>query len=95
MPGIPPIFGDGGGAARPEIDYPTRWSYHVIGADPDALRNAVLEAVGGAEHDWEGGAESRRGRWHSVRIRVLVDDEPHRLAILARLQDSDAVRLVL
>ncbi len=94
MAGIPSIFGDGG-PGRPDIEYPTHWSYHVIGADPDAVRAAVRDAVGPAEHEWEGGAESRRGRWHSVRIRVLVDDEPHRLRILAALQEHDAIRLVL
>lgn len=89
----PPIFGEGPG--QPDITYPAQWSYHVIGADPETLRTAVSAAIADAEHAWEGGAESRHGRWHSVRVRVLVLDEPHRMQILESLQQDEAVRLVL
>ncbi len=96
----PPIFGDGSGPGDPgpgpvRIDYPTDWSYHVIGADPEALHAAVSRAVADAGHQFDGGASSRGSRWHSLRVRVRVRDEEHRLAILAALQTDAAVRLVL
>jgi putative lipoic acid-binding regulatory protein len=93
-----PQFGDGtgdGDLGPVQIEYPADWSYHVIGADPDALQAAVARAVADAEHRFVGGATSRGSRWHSVRVRVRVEDEPHRLGILAALQADAAVRLVL
>ena len=100
MPPEPPIFGAGDGPGEPDpgpvrIAYPTDWSYHVIGGDPVSLRAAVIRAVAEAEHRFDGGATSRGSRWHSLRVRVRVRDEEHRLAILARLQADAAVRLVL
>jgi len=95
---LPPIFGDSGAGddrRQPQIAYPTQWSYHVIGADLDALRVAVIDAVGSAPHEWEGGAESRHGNWHSLRVRVRVEDEAHRLGILEAMQGHEAIRLVL
>lgn len=94
----PPQFGGGSGETDfgpVHIEYPADWSYHLIGADPDELRAAVIRAIADAEHAFEGGATSRGNRWHSVRVRVRVRDEAHRLGILAALQADAAVRLVL
>jgi len=80
---------------RPEIAYPCRWSYRVIGADAQRLRDAVAEVVGGAEHTLALGLQSAGGKYRSLELEVLVSDEEHRLRVFDALAKHPDVRFVL
>lgn len=80
---------------RPEIEYPTRWGYRVVGTSEDALRALVVEIVGGAEHEIHGVQPSSKGAYVSLRMSVTVVDEAHRDDVYRRLIEADVVKLVL
>ena len=80
---------------HPEIDYPCRWEYRVIGEDAERLRLAVLAVVSAHEHAITPGNTSRNGRYVSLSVFVRVLDESQRLAIFESLSAQDAVKYLL
>ena len=83
------------GERRPEIEYPVRWTYKVIGEDADRLRGAIEEAVVGTDHSITPSNTSREGRFVSMTLEVLVAGEGQRDRIFAALGDHGDVRVVI
>lgn len=80
---------------QPEISYPSHWRYQVIGADPEAIAVAIADVVGSAEHTVSEGRTSSGGKWRSIGLVVLVEDEAQRHSIYHGLQQHEAIRVVL
>jgi putative lipoic acid-binding regulatory protein len=80
---------------RPEIDYPTLWSYQVIGSDEARVRGAVAEVVLEREHTLRLTKTSRTGKYCSLLLELVVVDEADRLALFEALAAHDDVRIVL
>ena len=83
------------GGSQPEISYPCRWHYRIIGRDPLSLRAAVATIVGDREYELAQGNTSRSGRYHSVDLALEVDDEDTRLGIFFQLSEHADVSFVL
>jgi uncharacterized protein len=86
------LFDDG---RRPEIAYPCRWSYRVIGSDEVRLRAAVVAVVGENEHTLVLALQSPGGKYRSLELNVLVSDEAQRLAVFDALVKHPDVRFVI
>ena len=80
---------------HPDIEYPCRWPYKVVGASEARLRDAVRGAVGDAEHTLVLSNTSRTGKYVSLALEVLVFDDAQRLTIGRLLHEHVDVRLVL
>jgi putative lipoic acid-binding regulatory protein len=80
---------------RPEIEYPSAWSYQVIGLDEGLVRAAIAEIVAGRAHTLVLTKTSRTGKYCSLRLEIEVADEPDRLALFKALATHAAVRFVL
>ena len=80
---------------RPEIDYPTTWSYQVIGSDEALVRAAVASVVLEREHSLRLTNTSRTGKYISLRLELTVADEDDRLAVFEALAAHAHVRIVL
>lgn len=80
---------------RPEIDYPTVWSYQVIGSDEVRVRGAVAGVVLEREHTLRLTKKSSTGKYVSLLLEVRVGDEAERLAIFEALAAHADVRIVL
>lgn len=84
---------------KPDISYPCRWRYRVIGEGDQDIRAAIAAAVRAVldddEHEIEPSHTSRSGRYISLQLSVVVNDERQRLELGASLQSSTAVRYVL
>jgi putative lipoic acid-binding regulatory protein len=83
------------GDAELKLDYPCRWTYQVMGRDEDRLRAAVSEVIGDAPHAVEPGNRTSGGRWVSVHVEVLVEDEAQRHGTFDALRAHPDVRMVL
>lgn len=80
---------------RPEIDYPTSWSYQVIGSDEALVRAAVAGIVATREHTLLLTKTSRTGKYCSLRLELVVADEVDRLGLFQALATHESVRFVL
>lgn len=86
------LFGE---ADHPEIDYPCRWAYKVVGTSEDRIRAAVRGVVGKTDHTLEVSNHSRTGKYVSLALEVLVADDQQRVRIGQALHEHDDVRFVL
>jgi hypothetical protein len=81
--------------SKPDLSYPCRWTYKIIGDDEDALRSAAAEIVRAREHTISLSRRSARRTYCCLNVEVLVRDERGRLAIYEALREHPAVRMVL
>ena len=84
-----------GEADRPEIEYPCRWSYKVVGESEERLRAVIRKVVGDTDHTLKLSNTSRTGKYVSLALDVLVRDEVQRRGIGQTLHEHIDVRLVL
>jgi len=79
----------------PRIDYPTDWSYTLIGWNEDKIRAAVSEIVGDADHSLRFSHHSTRGTYCSLELVIEVVSERARFELYGRLGNHEAIRMVL
>lgn len=80
---------------RPEISYPCRWEYRIIGEDEVALRAAVAMVAGDRAHTVAHSRASGGGRYLSLAVEIAVDNDNERLAVFAALREHPHIRWVL
>ena len=80
---------------RPEIDYPCRWGYKIIGRDKEALRVCISEVMGDKEHLLTPGNASKTGKFHAYNASCEVADEEERNRIFKAFETHDAVKMVI
>lgn len=80
---------------KPDLTYPCPWVYKVVGADPDALRQAIAAVVGPRPHAVTPSRTSANGKYHSLNLALEVRDEAERLALYDGLRRQPAVRIVM
>ncbi len=83
---------------RPDITYPTKWGFKLIGRDKDALLKCIKEImkeVGEKEHLCSLGNASRTGKFHSYNASCTVDTEEERNKIFKYFEDHDDVDMVI
>jgi uncharacterized protein len=79
----------------PEIEYPTQWGYRLIGPDPEAVQQAVLEIVGTQEHQLSSSNRSANGKYYSFALELVVRDEAYRLELFETFKAHAAIVYVL
>ena len=80
---------------KPEIAYPCRWVYKVIGRDLSLLHSAVEEILSGRNYSATPSRSSKGGAYHCLDVEMTVDSEPDRLGIYEKLRRHPAVIMVL
>jgi putative lipoic acid-binding regulatory protein len=88
---------------RPDITYPTPWSFKVICTDEDAVRSAVREVLetcldpGTGKRAWELGVSrtSSGGSYISLNLSLTVMSEDERNALFAGLSGRPEIRMVI
>ena len=80
---------------RPEINYPTRWTYVVVGEGEADLMEHIGRTMGDAEHVKNTSRTSTGGRYVSIEVSVVVTDEEQRLVLFRALGAHPAVRVVI
>ncbi|HBT96160.1 MAG TPA: DUF493 domain-containing protein [Desulfobulbaceae bacterium] len=80
---------------KPQIDYPCRWQYTVVGENENALREILLLACTPAEVAIQFSHRSASGKYVSLKAEVTVASEEERNSIFRQIQDNSEVRYVL
>ncbi len=78
-----------------EIEYPVTWTYSIIGFDEKEMRAAAKFAVGEKEHTMTLSNRSSGGKYISMQLALVVDDEAERLAIFELLKHDKAVKMLI
>ncbi len=78
-----------------EIVYPVSWTYSIIGYDENDMRAAAKFAVGEKQHTMTKSNRSSGGKYISLKLTLVVDDEAERLAIFELLRVDSAVKMVI
>jgi uncharacterized protein len=79
----------------PEIDYPCRWHYRLIGEERAAIMEAISSLVDMTTCVIDEGNVSSGGRYLSVNLEISVADEAERLRLYQLFAESPAIRVVL
>lgn len=79
---------------RPEIEYPCKWDYKIIGTDVTEMVKAIEEAVGNLEYDITPSNISKKGNYFSLNLTVNVPSEVVRDLIFQKVSSSTFVKIV-
>lgn len=79
---------------KPNITYPCKWEYRVIGRDEKKLRELIFEIMP-REYEVRFGKNSARGHYVSLYVELEVQNEAERNEIFSALQKSQEVKMVL
>lgn len=79
---------------KPKIDYPTMWEYRVIGRDEKKL-NEVIAEIFGQNCELLEGKSSSGGKFVSLIVRAMVENQEQRDRFFALLKQNPEVNMVL
>lgn len=82
-------------ARKPEIDYPTKWSYKIIGSDVEKILAIAEKSVFGMEYEISLSNVSKTEKWYSFNLTVVVPSEVVRNLIFQKLDESPDIKMVL
>jgi putative lipoic acid-binding regulatory protein len=80
---------------KPEIAYPCRWVYKVVGKDYELVRLAVLEVIQVRTCEISYSRSSSAGKYQSLSVEVEVESEEQRNSFYVALKEHPAVKIVL
>ena len=80
---------------KPEIHYPCRWQFRLIGEERVAIIQAIHATVDRANCVITEGNISSGGRYLSLSVEMTVNDEAERLQLYRRFAADPAIRVVL
>jgi putative lipoic acid-binding regulatory protein len=80
---------------KPQIVYPTRWGFKLIGRDKEKLLACIKEVMGEKEHLCSVGNASRTGKFHSYNASCEVESQEERDRIFKYFQDHKDVYMVI
>jgi len=80
---------------KPSIEYPCSWVYKVIGLDENALRRAIEAVIGTKNILVTLSHSSSGGKYCSLNIELVVEDDETRLKYYQHLKNHAAVKVVM
>ena len=79
---------------KPQIDYPTKWEYRIIGKDKKELEEIVKE-IFPQGYELKDGQASSGGKVVSIVVSAEVASEQERNELFAKLKNHPQVSMVL
>ena len=80
---------------KPQIEYPTRWGFKIIGRDKEKLQACIKEVMGEKEHLCSIGNSSKTGKFTTYNASCIVEDQEERDKLFKCFQDHDDVEMVI
>mgnify|MGYP000636153564 CR=1 FL=1 len=78
-----------------ELTYPCNWIYKVIGSNEEDVKAAVKEVVDRAEYTLKESHTSKKGKFKSFTLEVLVHNEDDRKTLYEILCAHEKIKMVL
>ncbi len=79
---------------KPQIDYPTKWRFKVIGRDKEKVEQAIKEVMGDKTHSCKFSKTSKKGNFHSYSASCIVESQEERDRLYKAFGDHDNVDFV-
>ena len=80
---------------KPEINYPCRWQFRLIGEERTAMVEAIATMANIPAAEITEANVSSGGRYLSLKIELVVHDDDERLDLYRMLAAHPAIRMVL
>lgn len=80
---------------KPTVTYPCRWSFTLIGTDPQAVCDNVAECLPSDAYRLTPSKKSRNGKYVSLHLDTEVASEEARNRLFARLKAAPSVKMIL
>lgn len=80
---------------RPEIVYPCRWVYKVIGRDRGLIHGAIEEVLTGRNYAVTPSKSSKSGAYHCLNVELTVESEAVRVGLYEQLRRHPAAIMVM
>jgi len=77
------------------IEYPSVWTYKLIGYEKKAIQKAIHDVIVEREHKLEHSNKSKTGKYVSMNLELLVTNEDERTFIFKALKDHKNIKMVL
>lgn len=78
-----------------ELNYPCNWTYKVIGYNDEEIKQAVHEVVARSEYTLKPSKTSKKGKFKSFTLEVLVHNEEDRKTLYEILCAHSKIKMVL
>ena len=82
-------------SCKPEINYPCKWQYKIIGESATVITELVAEIVHERDYSLTRSNVSSGGRYVSMSLELTVDSEERRLELYRLFADNPTVKVVL
>ena len=86
---------DGNSSRKPAIKYPCNWQYKIIGNNVNDIIKAAEDAAEDLEYEFTSSNVSKKGKYFSINLEVLVKSEAERNIVFTKLEKSKDVVMVL
>jgi len=80
---------------KPEITYPCRWSFTLIGTDAQAVSESVGKCLPPGTYQLTPSKQSRTGKYVSLHLDTEVTSEDDRNRLFARLKAAPSIKIIL
>jgi putative lipoic acid-binding regulatory protein len=80
---------------KPDIEYPTRWQYKIIGSDVEEMLSAVAESIKGLDYEISPSNVSKNEKYFSLNVSLIVPSEVVRDIIFQNLAKHPAIKIVI
>jgi len=80
---------------KPEINYPTKWGFKVIGKDKEKVENAIKEVLKDKEHSCSFSNTSKSGKFNSFNAECIVDSQEERDKLYKAFGEHDDINYVI
>ena len=78
-----------------ELTYPTNWTYKLIALDKELIKKAINSVILEREHSLEHSNTSKKGKFISMNLELLVHNEDDRNFIYQALKAHQDIKMVL
>jgi len=78
-----------------QIEYPSNWQYKIVTMDADHTKKAVLDVIDERLHTLTHSNNSKGGKYVSMNLETLVQNEEDRNFIYEALKAHELVKMVL
>lgn len=86
---------DGSCKTRPDIEYPTKWGFKLIGRDKDKLLLCIKEIMKTRRYTCHRGNVSKTGKFQSYNTSCMVESEEDRNQLFKAFETHSAVNMVI